>query len=110
MKLKDEFIQSIQAHTKAWREWIFDMPNRKSQAYAILTMCRALYTYKNGEQVSKKQAALWAKKEFPEQSSFIQNAFLWREDWGNERVDHVESFPETLRFVQFAISQFENET
>src|SRR3989441_11209955 len=63
---KDEFIRSVKANAKAWRVWINDMHNRKSQAYAILTLCRALYAYKNGEQVSKKQAALWAEQEFPE--------------------------------------------
>jgi len=103
-------MQAVQEHAKAWGEWIYDMHNRKSQAYAILTMCRALYAYKNDEQISKKQAALWAEKELPEWSKLIQNALLWREDWRNEQVDHEETFPETLRFVHFAISQFENET
>jgi hypothetical protein len=106
---KDEFIQSVKANAKEWREWIHDMQNRKSQAYAILTMCRALYTFKHGEQVSKKQAAIWTEQEFPEWSSLIQNALLWREDWRNEQVDHAETFPETLRFIHFAISQIEKE-
>ena len=105
---KDEFLRAIQAHTKAWDEWIHDMHNRKSQAYAILTMCRALYILKYGEQVSKKQAALWAEKEFPEWASLIENALLWREAWRDENVDHGATFPDTLRFVHFAISQCEN--
>jgi predicted nucleotidyltransferase len=103
---KDEFIRSVKANVKAWRIWIHDMHNRKSQAYAILTLCRALYTYKNGEQVSKKQAAKWAEQEFPEWSKLIQNALLWREGWRNEQVAHAETFPDTLEFVYFAISQF----
>lgn len=106
---KDEFIRSVKANAKAWRVWINDMHTRKSQAYAILTLCRALYAYKNGEQVSKKQAALWAEQEFPEWSKVIQNALLWREDWRNEQVDHAETFPETLEFVHLAISQFKKE-
>lgn len=106
---KDEFIHSVKANAKAWRLWINDMHNRKSQAYAILTLCRALYAYKNGEQVSKKQAALWAEQELPEWSSLIQNALLWREAWRDENVDHDATFPETLRFVHFVISQFEKE-
>jgi aminoglycoside adenylyltransferase-like protein len=106
---KEEFMQAVQEHTKAWGEWIYDMHKRKDQAFAILTMCRALYAYKNGEQASKKQAALWAKNELPEWSSLIQNALLWRADWRNEQVDHAETFPETLRFVHFTISQFEKE-
>jgi aminoglycoside adenylyltransferase-like protein len=85
------------------------MHNRKSQAYAILTICRALYTYRNGEQVSKKQAAVWAEQEFPEWSSLIQNALLWRADLRNEQIDHADTFPETLRFVHYAISQFKKE-
>ena len=106
---KDEFIRSVKANAKAWRVWINDMHTRKSQAYAILTLCRALYAYKNGEQVSKKQAALWAEQEFPEWSKVIQNALLWREDWRNEQVDHAETFPETLEFIHLAISQFKKE-
>ena len=105
---KDEFIGAIRAHTKAWDEWIHDMHNHKSQAYAILTMCRALYTLKYGEQVSKKRAALWAEKEFPEWASLIENALLWREAWRDENVDHGATFPDTLRFVRIAISQCEN--
>ena len=104
----DEFIQTIRAHAKAWDEWIYDMHNRKSQAYAILTMCRALYTLKYGEQVSKKQAALWADKEFPEWASLIEKALLWREAWRDENVDHDATFPDTLRFVRFAIMECEN--
>jgi hypothetical protein len=50
----DEFIEALRAYTKGWEVWVHDMHNRKSQAYAILTMCRALYTLKDDEQVSKK--------------------------------------------------------
>jgi hypothetical protein len=102
---KDEFTEAIRTHTKEWDEWIHDMHNRKSQAYVILTMCRALYTLKYGEQVSKKQAALWAEQEFPEWAWLIQNALLWREAWRDENVDHDATFQETLRFVRFAIGQ-----
>jgi hypothetical protein len=102
---KDEFIQTIKGHAKAWSEWIHDMHGRRSQAYAILTMCRALYTCKNGEQVSKKKAALWAQQELPQWSQLIQHALRWREDWRNEQVDHEATFAETKRFVDFVGEQ-----
>jgi hypothetical protein len=105
---KEEFIEVIRTHTKAWYEWIHDMHNRTSQAYAILTMCRALYTLKYGEQVSKKQAALWAKQEFPERALLIDNAYAWREAWRDEDVDHDATFEDTLRFVRFMIRECEN--
>ena len=102
---KDEFIQTIKAHARAWGEWINDIHTRNGQAYAILTMCRALYTCKNGEQVSKKQAALWAQQELPDWSQLIQNALMWREDWRNGQVDHEATFAETKRFVDFVRDQ-----
>jgi hypothetical protein len=68
-------------------------------------MCRALYAYKNAEQVSKRQAALWVAQELPQWSGLIENAFLWRAAWRDEGVDHDATFPETLRFVQFMIAQ-----
>jgi len=98
---KEEFIQTIKAHARAWGEWINDMHTQGGQAYAILTMCRALYTCTNGEQVSKKQAALWAQKALPEWSQLIENALLWRENQRNEQVDHTATFAETKRFVDF---------
>jgi len=98
---KEEFIQAVKEQTKAWGEWIYDIHTRKSQAYAILTMCRALYAYKNGEQVSKKQAAIWAEKELPRWSSLIKNALLWREAWRDEDVNYEATLQETQQFVIF---------
>ncbi len=100
---KDEFLQAIKAHTLSWSEWIQSVHNRKSQAYAILTMCRALYTCKNGEQVSKKRAALWAAQELPDWFSLINDALMWRAGWRNEQVDHAATLEETKRFVHFVI-------
>ncbi|HKP51468.1 MAG TPA: aminoglycoside adenylyltransferase domain-containing protein [Chloroflexia bacterium] len=102
---KEEFIQAVTDHAKSWKDWIEHIHSRPSQSYAILTMCRALYAYKNGEQVSKRQAALWAEKELPEWASLIRNALLWREGWREKGVDHEATFPETVRFVHFVVNQ-----
>jgi hypothetical protein len=67
----------------------------------IMTMCRALYTFKTGDFVSKKQAMLWAKKELPEWSLLVDNALIWR----NEQANHNIILDETLRFVRFIIDQ-----
>ena len=105
---KAEFIEAIRANTKAWSDWIHDSHSRPSQAYAILTMCRALYTLKFGAQVSKKQAALWAEQQFPEWDWLIQNALLWREAWRDENVENDATYPDTLSFVRFMIRECEN--
>jgi predicted nucleotidyltransferase len=105
---KDEFIAGVKRQVADWRDWIKESKapqSRKYQAYAILTMCRALYTCRHGDQPSKKQAALWTKKELPTWSSLIDNALKWREAWRDERIDHAATFPDTLRFVNFVIDK-----
>ncbi len=99
---KEEFIQVIKEHVRGWREWVKDMYYRGSQAYAILTLCRALYTVRNGEQVSKRKAALWAQNELPAWSALIEKALLWRQT-SKEDADHATTIPETQRFVNFVI-------
>ena len=102
---KQEFIQTVKQHAARWGEWIYDSHSRPAQAYAILTMCRALYTCMHGVQVSKRKAAEWAAQELPEWSHLIQSALLWRAAWRDDAVDHTATFPETLRFVQFVIAR-----
>ena len=75
--------------------------DRKGQAYAILTMCRALYVHRTGEQASKRQAARWAREELPQWADLIQSALAWREAWREKQVDHAATRAETIRFVNF---------
>lgn len=102
---KAEFITAVREHAKSWSEWVHDDNSRQSQAYTILTLCRAFYTTTNGEQVSKKQAALWAAQKLPEWASLINNALAWRAAWRDANVDHAATMPETVRFVDFAIDR-----
>ncbi len=106
---KAEFIQAVQEfYAGGWRDWISQTKMRRArkfQAYAILTLCRALYVHTKGEQVSKKQAALWAAKQFPQWASPINNALVWRAQWRDESVDHKATLPETLTLIDFLIGQ-----
>jgi predicted nucleotidyltransferase len=102
---KQEFIRAVQEQTRDWGDWIYHTRTRNGQAYAILTMCRALYAYRRGDQVSKRQAAIWAQTELPQWSPLIEKALSWRAARDDETVDHAATFPETLRFVQYIIAQ-----
>ncbi len=82
------------------------VPDRKGQAYAILTMCRALHVHRIGQRASKRQAALWAQEELPQWSELIQSAVAWREAWREQQVDHAATRAETIRFVNFVREQF----
>ena len=100
---KDEFIQVVKEHVSAWREWIDQAQHRGFQAYAILTLCRALYTCRHGgDQVSKRQAGLWAVGELPEWSETIQDAISWRVS-KEQNVDDKATLPNTRRFVHSMI-------
>jgi hypothetical protein len=49
------------------------------QAYAVLTMCRILYTIEKGDVASKPYVAKWAKDNLPSQwLPLIQQASVWR--------------------------------
>jgi len=102
---KEEFLQASREHAKDWIEWTNQPRDGKGQSYAILTMCRALYASQNGEQASKKQAALWAQEQFSQWASLIQNAFVWRAARRVEKVEYEATFPETARFIHFAMGR-----
>lgn len=102
---QEEFIQSVKDNAQEWHIWIQDMRHRGQQAYAILTLCRALYAVTTGEQVSKKQAALWAARQLPQWSSLILQALKWREAWREEVLDSETLFLETQLFVDGMIER-----
>jgi hypothetical protein len=102
---KDEFVQAVRGQARNWPAWLEHSVTRKSRAYAVLTMCRALYAHTYREQVSKHRAAAWAQGELPEWSSLIQDALQWRSAWRDYNVDHAATYPETERFVRFATNQ-----
>lgn len=103
-----EYAAMVRSHALRWSaDWIGK--HHGSQAYAILTMCRALYTLRFGEQPSKIQAAAWAKQELPEWAGLIDGALGWRqaqnETWAV--ADNEATLPETRRFVAFMIEKIE---
>ncbi len=103
---QDEFIQAVREQAIEWRDYVKHAKHsRPYQGYVILTVCRAFYAVTNGEQVSKKRAALWAQKQLPEYSSLIENAIEWREKWRDENVNHEITFPETKKFVSSIIDK-----
>ena len=98
----DEFRETVKAHLVGWREWINDIERRPSQAYAILTMCRAFYTVRHGAQVSKVKAAAWTADQLPVWANLIHSAVSWRQQW-REPADDAVTLAETRRFVTYMI-------
>ena len=70
------------------------------QAYAVLTMCRILYTLENGDVRSKPAAAHWAKTTLRARwSPLIQRALDWQPGIEMDRLD------ETLEFIRFTLDR-----
>ena len=106
---KEEYIDWVKKQTLLWRDRINDFDEqttRGSAAYAILTMCRAMYAAKYGRQASKNYAISWAKKEFPQWTSLLQAAQEWRKrQWEAKKETIGSELPKVVEFMNFAIDQ-----
>jgi predicted nucleotidyltransferase len=94
----DEFLASVRAHLQCWPEWIATSDRPGFHAYAVLTICRALYACRNGQQLSKAQAAQWASREFPEWAEVINQALEWPQSPATSTGP-----PNAVDFVNFAV-------
>lgn len=62
------------------------------QAYAILTMCRALYTLEHGTVASKRAAARWAQQTLgPPWAEWIEWAVAWPDDAQVQHMDEAKA-------------------
>jgi hypothetical protein len=75
---------------------------RNDQAFAVLSMCRALYCLEHGEVVSKPVAAAWASRRLgPPWPDLVARALGWRAD---QRPDD-EGLGATLGLVADAVTR-----
>lgn len=92
-----EMLLGFWAQQLADPEWL---RARDYQAFAILTMCRALHTLAEGAVVSKPRAAAWAKRALdPAWTPLIDRALAWRHDHSPDDMG------EMLRFVAWAVGR-----
>ncbi|MBI4219315.1 MAG: DUF4111 domain-containing protein, partial [Chloroflexi bacterium] len=101
----DEFVRTVRDYIPWLGEWLRDVRDRKAQAYAILTMCRALYLHTTGEPAGKRRVALWAQQRLPDWAGLIRGALEWRAAWRETNVDAAATYGDTVRFVEFVTEQ-----
>lgn len=77
---KAEFIEAVAGHARQEGAWSGRTGERKSQSYAILTMCRSVHTLATGEHHSKQESARWAQNQYPEWSRAIGIALQRRSE------------------------------
>lgn len=73
------------------------------QAYAVLTMCRCLFLFENGEMTSKPVAVKWTKSRFPQWRELVEVASKWRKD------ETMNRLKETINFIKFTIEFTESD-
>ncbi len=73
---------------------------RDYQAFAILSMCRALYTIREGKVASKPEAADWALQTLdPKWRLLIEQALVWRHE------HEPDDMTKMLEFLRFAVAR-----
>jgi hypothetical protein len=97
----DDLREAVRDNLRGWWLPMLDNPFRMAspeyQAFAVLTMCRTLYTLREGGIASKPVAASWAQQTLGEPwADLIAESLAWRRDAMLWRLDEVLDF---LRFV-----------
>ena len=95
--------RAVLAYLDEWWAPMLDKPERlrgsEYQAYAIVSMCRALYTLKHGTIASKPVSARWAQARLgKERAELIERGLAWRPGV------KMENFAETVAFIRYAVA------
>jgi len=101
---KEDLDHGLKDLMQLWREWTEDPDphlSHSQQAYPIMTMCRALRTYRTGDFVSKNEAVRWGAEELPVWSKLIRDSVRWREEPNGDYGNPADSYLETLAFTRF---------
>jgi hypothetical protein len=95
---KSVFVDAARELGRDWLTRIHTVGDQRGESYAILTLCRALYTHHTGELVSKVKAARWVQKRHPEWAPLIDMALERRVSADDNGP--VDTYPETIRFIE----------
>jgi hypothetical protein len=100
----EELREATRALLRAWWAPQLDNPARMQrrgyQAYAVLTMCRMLYTLEQGGVTSKPAAARWAVQRLPDRwRGPIDRALAWRDG------DGVDDLAPALDLIRYTLGQ-----
>lgn len=95
-----EYVTAVREHAAAFGEWMPEMRAPRQQSYAILTLCRALFTSHHGHGTSKAEAAVWLAAEMPMYAPLLAQALHWREAEPGDPAAAERAYPDTLRFVR----------
>ena len=74
-----EYIDELRRYLASFAKRVDDDATPGVQAYAILSICRGVFTIRHGDRLSKRQAAAWGQRAFPQWADLIRRAVVWRD-------------------------------
>ena len=102
---QSEFVETAREHAEWWKGRVYEMSTPGARSYAVLTLCRALYSHTHGRQTSKKQAASWARTYLPQWAPLIQQSSLRLSEGKDHKAGDEAGLQETVRFVHDVASR-----
>jgi len=95
-----EYRDEVRTYLGGFRARFGEDASVRSQAYAILTMCRGFYWITARERLSKREAGLRVRQDFPRWGALIDRALRWRERQRDpEQPDGSTSVADTREFI-----------
>ena len=107
----DDLQRAVLGFLREWWAPMLQAPDPRLhggeyQAYAVLTMCRALFTLRHSAVVSKMVAARWAQEGLGESwEGLIEQALVWRRDAPASGDGSALNRDEVLGFIRFVLDQ-----
>jgi hypothetical protein len=104
----DDLRQGVRGVLHGWWAALLNDPtwlrDGEYQAFAVLTMCRALYTFRHGTIASKPASARWALTTLDRKwTPLIEWAINWR------HADQSERLSETLDFIRYTLERSDHD-
>jgi len=106
----DDLQRAVTGVLREWWSSKLDDPSwvrsAEYQAFAVLTMCRALHTLQHGSVVSKPAAARWAQDALGDQwAALIEHALTWQR---GAPFDHLSETLDLIRLTLARSQPYEN--
>jgi len=100
----EDLRRAVLGYLREWWAPMLDSParlrSREYQAYAVLSMCRSMYTLEHGAMVSKRAAARWAQAMLgPRWVPVIERALAW------PRGEQIDEMGETLELIRLTVQR-----
>lgn len=100
-----DFKKVIRNYMLTWKDKTSSATRRGLQAYIVLTMCRSLYAYEHGENVSKKQGAQWATSQYPQWNDLIDKSVSRSRISENSDGVDLANQKQVQNFVKYILSK-----